>query len=561
MDKKRAIPIVLAMIVAFALAIIFFPKMLGTDKIWQDMFDDTIEVTFHRANGEVQHYIGTNIPAPERGELIEVMINLPEAKHAYGDVLSFMYYHAATEVFFEDQLLYSFGMEDYEKDVFIGSVYVQTPIPSEAWGKSLTIRLYPSEGGSEIGLDRITVVPMEKSYLYFLKGHEVLFFVFLALIVFSVILTIILLGVCRLDSSHIRAGIFASLFALLMSLWMFSYYGMNRLIIENQRVCGHMEYILLYLAPAPVAMYMYEIERSKKEKTMYFAATSIYAVATIVLTILNYTTGIHFAKTLIVFHLLLALGCVYIMWSVYSDLRNSNISKVYTRYGMTIMIAAVVLDLVRFSIKHYTMADAAILYVSLVPVGITLFVACMIYGFVKSFLEGETNRKEREQLAQMAYTDGMTGLFNRARYNQKIEEMKQKEITEFAIIFFDLNNLKKANDEYGHDMGDAYIKEVSILLRKTFGRDAFCGRLGGDEFIAIIEGNRCRMVSSYLTEFDEAVANLDAAKVYPFRIAAPHGTAISTRKRLLMVDEAVKLADERMYDAKFKSKNQVKEEE
>lgn len=560
MNKKRAIPIVLALIAAFVLALVFFPKMLGTDKIWQDMFDDSVDVTYHKSNGEVVQYKGTNFPAPERGELIEVNVALPEIRRAYGDVFCYMYYHAATEVYFEDELLYSFGKEEYEKGAFIGSVYVQTPIPQDAWGKSLTIRLYPSEGGSEMGLDHITVVPMQKSYLYFIKGHEVLYIVFFALIVVSVFLTITLVATCRFHNSQICAGIFASVFAMLVSLWMFSYYGMNRLIINDQRVCAHMEYILLYLAPAAVAMYMYAIERSKKEKAMYLVATCIYVVTSIVLTVLNYATSIHFAKSLFVFHILLAIGCVFIIWSVYSDMRNSNIGKVYTRYGISVMIVAVVLDLIRFSIKHYTMADAPILYISLVPVGITLFVASMSYGFIKSFLEGEINRNEREQLTQMAYTDGMTGLSNRASYNQKIEEMRQKNASEFALIFFDLNNLKKANDEYGHDMGDAYIKEISILLRKTFKRDAFCARLGGDEFIAIIEGPRCRMVSSYLTEFDEAVANLDASKAYPFSIAAPHGTAISTKKRVITVDEAVKLADERMYDAKSKSKKQVKED-
>ena len=51
---------------------------------------------------------------------------------------------------------------------------------------------------------------------------------------------------------------------------------------------------------------------------------------------------------------------------------------------------------------------------------------------------------------------------------------------------FDLNDLKKCNDTYGHDYGDQYIMMASEILKKLFALDGKCYRIGGDEFCALV---------------------------------------------------------------------------
>ena len=89
-----------------------------------------------------------------------------------------------------------------------------------------------------------------------------------------------------------------------------------------------------------------------------------------------------------------------------------------------------------------------------------------------------------------AYVDGLTGLGNRTAYEDQVkqldEEIKEGNIL-FSIAVFDLNGLKEINDTYGHGKGDEVIRKAAHLIRTSF-PDGKAYRIGGDEFIVILEG-------------------------------------------------------------------------
>ena len=82
--------------------------------------------------------------------------------------------------------------------------------------------------------------------------------------------------------------------------------------------------------------------------------------------------------------------------------------------------------------------------------------------------------------------DPLTSVGNKAAYMQKINELNTKQVTEYAIVMVDINNLKEMNDKYGHKAGDWYIQGCSRLICKTF-RHSPVFRIGGDEFVVIVE--------------------------------------------------------------------------
>ena len=63
----------------------------------------------------------------------------------------------------------------------------------------------------------------------------------------------------------------------------------------------------------------------------------------------------------------------------------------------------------------------------------------------------------------------------------------------FGIFSFDLNNLKKINDNMGHTYGDDLISGFARILKETFEKEAVVGRMGGDEFIVIIRSDDGRI--------------------------------------------------------------------
>lgn len=81
-----------------------------------------------------------------------------------------------------------------------------------------------------------------------------------------------------------------------------------------------------------------------------------------------------------------------------------------------------------------------------------------------------------------AYHDGLTGLYNRAYYNQTLENHAEND---FSLVVFDLNRLKYVNDAYGHVAGDEMICAAADFLRGAFGPDNVIARIGGDEFAVV----------------------------------------------------------------------------
>lgn len=103
-------------------------------------------------------------------------------------------------------------------------------------------------------------------------------------------------------------------------------------------------------------------------------------------------------------------------------------------------------------------------------------VACVHY------IQDVTDEREyHEQVEEMAYTDELTGLYNR-RYCMKQLERQLSQKNEFSFCMIDLDGLKYANDNFGHASGDRYLKTVADeMLKISRTTDIVC-RIGGDEF-------------------------------------------------------------------------------
>lgn len=118
-----------------------------------------------------------------------------------------------------------------------------------------------------------------------------------------------------------------------------------------------------------------------------------------------------------------------------------------------------------------------------------------------------------EDLNQLAYTDSLTEVQSKSAYDIAINEIQAKIATddqvEFAIGVFDCDNLKTINDKYGHDKGNIYLKSASHLIGRVF-ENSKVYRIGGDEFIVILEGedykNREKLKQTFLDMSNEVCA-------------------------------------------------------
>ena len=93
----------------------------------------------------------------------------------------------------------------------------------------------------------------------------------------------------------------------------------------------------------------------------------------------------------------------------------------------------------------------------------------------------------------LAYRDGLTGAKNNTAYMEAADKFNQDILAgsaRFGVLMVDINNLKQTNDRYGHDVGDRLIAQTAKILMEAFS-DSPVFRVGGDEFVVILEGEDC----------------------------------------------------------------------
>ncbi len=107
---------------------------------------------------------------------------------------------------------------------------------------------------------------------------------------------------------------------------------------------------------------------------------------------------------------------------------------------------------------------------------------------------------ENMRLEQSATTDLLTGIANRAMFEQVIERYIDRfrlQGEEFVLIFFDIDHFKSVNDDYGHDVGDVVLQEMVRTVSKHIRKRDFFARWGGEEFVVLL--NNCSLDEGRLT--------------------------------------------------------------
>ena len=170
-------------------------------------------------------------------------------------------------------------------------------------------------------------------------------------------------------------------------------------------------------------------------------------------------------------------------------------------------------------------------------------------------LRRELEQKEQLQSAmKMAYTDPLTGVKSKHAYNEAEKEMDQRiaegTVSEFSVVVFDLNDLKLINDSRGHESGDEYIRDACKQICSCFKHSPIF-RVGGDEFIAILEGKDYENQDELLAGFEKQVLeNLGQE-----RSVVAFGCSRFDPKQDKNIQKVFERADENMYLKKKELKN------
>ena len=112
-------------------------------------------------------------------------------------------------------------------------------------------------------------------------------------------------------------------------------------------------------------------------------------------------------------------------------------------------------------------------------------------GFVGVSQDITQHRQEQGRLRQLAQRDGLTGLLNRAGFEEHLEECLDAGAgDDLALLYIDLDHFKPVNDQFGHPVGDRVLQDFAARLRDAVRPTDVSARLGGDEFAVVLKGVR-----------------------------------------------------------------------
>ena len=109
-------------------------------------------------------------------------------------------------------------------------------------------------------------------------------------------------------------------------------------------------------------------------------------------------------------------------------------------------------------------------------------------------------RQEVAQMDELAHKDSLTGIKNKAAYDEataRLDEKISDARADFCIVMIDVNFLKKINDTYGHERGNIYLMNAVKLICAVFGEENVY-RIGGDEFVVILEGEKVSLSKYFI---------------------------------------------------------------
>lgn len=450
-----------------------------------------------------------------------------------GGCLAFYLVHQYAEVCFDRELMYSLMPQpDNRIGRTIGSNWVFVP-------------LYPEDAGKEV---RVEITPAYESF----RGRMVTFYTGSHLQIYlsqlkkdlpQIVLSILAIAVGftfaavslynRLKRGSKQGGemICLGIFSVIIGIWRLSDNRFSPLLFpQNPLLLSYITLITLMLAPVPLLLFIRGCSRGVSHRML--DAVCVASVLSGMAVITFQTVNImDFRESLPATHAIIVLTVAVVMVNELREWKRGKRSgrSLVMAVGFLMCTLGVLLDLLLYYIRG---SSAGVVYT------LAAFLAYVILMGI------ESNR----ELNYRARIDIHTGLYNKSCCSERIHE--NETVTEpTAVLMFDLNGLKRVNDTFGHETGDNMIFLFADILRKNLPGQAFVGRYGGDEFIAILQPGDDEAVRRALADVAGAVERYNrGGPQVPISYAA--GSAVSKEYPGASVQKLLEAADTAMYGDK-----------
>ena len=556
---KATITVLVTVVVFFfaanALMGYFGVKCHGKYKI------DRCYVVSHYTSGITRYSSNSRFETLNKGDDATISFTIPQGIYAIfpDPVLRFDYYNCAVKVYDEGgKLIFADGWKDPAYTVsesFTGNCTCSIPLFTNSYnlsGQRVKVCMYSIANNSVSKFEGYIVRSLD-SWKVPIDGKQSMFVLLTAIVVISGLLALYSI-MKSIANRELDMGISIFLTVFFFTMWSLGSQRMIGVLIQDEDVCAKIEYYSLYALSVSVAIFGLSFFRHglfRKIWAVILAVSSLSFIAVCVVQMRSTSVSIqNFMVPLALF--IFAEVAFFAVGANIDKYKNKAVSTVIIRCGVLIMAILVLLEIGRY-IMVYMSGMTALSDLASGAYAAMILTAIMMTYYIILILEAQTTIVERQKLEEIAYTDTLTGIPNRSYFNRRLDEMSSSAQKDYTMIFMDLNNLKKTNDEYGHGMGDKLIKAAAGCMTKAFeGKGIYC-RWGGDEFVAFVPGSE-ETGAGCVKVLRESLDDINRTKEFVFDISAAIGEVRSDENDPIDPNSAIREADVRMYEIKKQMK-------
>ncbi len=564
-DVHHMLLLITLVVVIGDVFILLLSRTLGSD--YSSSYANLSESWYHAGNFGVSDEPIAHSISLKKNSSYFVHIKIPEDFPIKSrSCITFTSYACAFDVTVDGEIIYSYGKDRLRQKKMIPRKNHYICIPDDASSRDVRISFIAGRDGGSVLTDGSYFGEIDTLARIFTikRGYAFIICAFFLSFGTLLILMALLTGRFRIQTSS--PTIAQALLLIDLGIYISSYNDTLLYFLRNDIVCTFIEYVSLFSLP----FFMQAViitNRYKYLKPVHWVITIFDILIVIVAIVLHLTDVMHLITMNDHIHLFMGIHGLYsLIWlrNIHIRERKSTRSYLYADaametidYGIIALIVLCLINLLLWSSGIYRLdflnSDVKGNFIIL---GALVFSSCVILSYLYHSLGIAHESEIKKSLTEAAYTDELTGLSNRAYCDKLIGSRDHGDWTG-SLVFLDLDGLKIINDTSGHEAGDNYIRSFSSIIRSVLPKEVVICRMGGDEFLVIMDHYDEAGAKKAVSDIDAAVSSYNNDhRTMPIHYSV--GMASYDGDNTFNPMELFRLADERMYVMKDEHHRQEK---
>ncbi len=464
-------------------------------------------------------------------------------------------YYASFIIRHKDEIIFQ---KIVPKDAFLPSMAASFSIievPDRLIGKELEIEFTSNLSNNRaIMIPEILIGTKSKIRKYYFSKD--LFNILAAIALFITALFIAIIGAFFTKIRQTARNLFiVVLFAIAISFYLIFRSWIVLYYLDNDILVYFIKYTCFMLVPLPIFLLFLNIFYENDYYGWRTRSFEYFVIALFMNLIGQWTLTLTGISEFILMEKITAFFAFSA--SIYIPIAIATLEKhlIKNKRYLIISILPLAIALVSTILVYYQTFE-----VPLVPFIIAAVIFFMLIQFIlalKKYVSEYSLAIENDFYSQLAYFDSLTHLSNRHDFEKDVQRIISKEISfmNLYLIMLDMNNLKEINDNYGHKMGDAYLKTASkyfAQLEKKYDK-LKTYRYGGDEFIMLAYDKKESEIQKIITDINN-LSNRQTELNCNYKIDFALGYAVCYNQNSFEIVAIKAEADKRMYESKMRKK-------